>query len=74
MTNQTIHFRGEVIIPIGRGHFLVESWSEDESHHAVDLEEQACSCKGFLCRGHCRHLEVLNELLQELSQQEGPAG
>lgn len=55
----TIHFQGEIIIPIGDRHYLVESWSEPDEHHAVDLEENTCSCEGWAFTKYCRHLEVL---------------
>jgi len=52
----TFTFNGEVITIIGRSHFLVESRTCPGEHHVIDLEERVCSCKGFTCRGRCRHL------------------
>ena len=56
---------GENIIWIGRGHFLVESWTEPGEYHAVDLEDRTCSCKGWQCTGNCRHLKTLLEAVED---------
>ncbi len=55
-------FLGEKIIVVGREHFLMESKTRPGEHHSIDLEDRSCSCKGFLCRGSCRHLEVADLL------------
>lgn len=62
---QEFLLKGERVIPIGRFHFLVESWTEPGEWHAVDLEEDTCSCRGFECTQSCRHLLSLKEFLNE---------
>lgn len=60
-----IKFLGEAILPIGGNHFLMESWSEDEAHHAIDSEEWTCSCDGWKFTKFCRHIEVIRRLIRE---------
>ena len=62
-----IKFQGENIIIVGRNHFLVESETCPGEHHAVDLEEMTCTCKGFLCRQLCRHLDLVELLNTSLA-------
>lgn len=58
----TFNYNGETITLIGRNHFLVESKTCPGEHHAVDGEEETCSCKGFQCLKYCRHLTSLKGL------------
>jgi len=60
--SEPIKFMGEVIIPVGRGHLLIESWTEPGEYHSIDLEEGSCSCRGWECTRGCRHLDVAREL------------
>ena len=52
-------FWGESICQIGDGHYLVESLSFPGEHHSVDSRDGSCSCKGFECVKHCRHLSSI---------------
>lgn len=70
----TFSFQGETITVVGRGHYLIESWTSPGEHHSVDLEEGTCSCKGYQCTNNCRHLKVLKRALckRENSPQQPP--
>lgn len=72
MTSLT--FKGEQIMVLGRGHYLVRSWTEPAEWHSVDTEELSCSCRGFECARYCRHLTTLKELERVQSVQNPSAG
>ena len=67
----TFTFNGEVITIIGRSHFLVESRTCPGEHHAVDMEEKSCSCRGYLCRNRCRHLATCTALWLAIGRYRG---
>lgn len=59
-------FWGESILEVGNQHYLIESISFPGEHHSVDTAEGTCSCRGFECVKHCRHLTAIREYENEL--------
>ena len=52
---------GLEVIRVGRWQFLIESQTRPGEHHCVDLEDEVCTCLGYLVHGHCWHLLLKEE-------------
>jgi SWIM zinc finger. len=66
------------ITPHDLGTFLVESRSDPENSHIVDLREATCSCEGFQFYQTCFHLRSVllkhGDLRERLKQRAQMAG
>jgi hypothetical protein len=66
------------ITPHDLGTFLVESRTDPEDSHIVDLREATCSCEAYLFNRTCEHLRRVllkhSDLRERLKQRVQEAG
>jgi hypothetical protein len=55
--------RGIEVLPHDKGTFLVQSRTDRQDYHLVDLTENSCTCSGFQFRKECFHIRYLCKLL-----------